>query len=49
MGAIGIGLAFVGYTLGLYGFILLKGYNISFKELWSPTNWPPAPTKPKGK
>jgi hypothetical protein len=47
---IGILLAYGGYTLGFWGYSLVKGYDVSFKEIISPTAyykgaWPP-PTAP---
>jgi hypothetical protein len=38
--AIGIGLVWIAYAAGLYGYCLMKGYNVSAKELMSP-KWPP--------
>src|SRR5215472_5131127 len=48
MVVIGFGLAFVSYTFGLYGWTLVRGYNITLKQLVSPTQfytgkWPPGP------
>lgn len=40
MAAIGIGLVWIGYTVGLYGYCLLRGYNITPKDLLT-QNWPP--------
>jgi len=40
MTGIGIALAFIGYSAGLYGYCLLRGYNITPKDLFS-TTWPP--------
>ncbi len=40
MPAIGIGLVWLAYAGSLYGWILMKGYNVSLKELMSP-RWPP--------
>ncbi len=40
MAAIGIGLIWLGYTVGLYGFCLFKGYDITPKQLLS-QSWPP--------
>lgn len=40
MAALAVGLAFLGYAVGLQGYCLLKGYDIQAKELWSPI-WPP--------
>lgn len=41
MAGIGIALLWAGYTLGLWAFLLIKGYNVSFKQMFS-TTWPPA-------
>ena len=46
MVVIGFGLAFVSYTFGLYGWSLVRGYNLTLKQLISPTSfytgkWPP--------
>jgi hypothetical protein len=46
MVAIGMGLAFVSYSLGLWGYSLVRGYNLSAKQIISPTGpytgkWPP--------
>jgi len=37
--AIGVGLAWAGYTLGIWGFCLVRGYNVSFMQLFKGT-WP---------
>lgn len=42
MAAIGFALLWVGYSIGLYGWILVKGYDINSKDLFSRTQWPPA-------
>ena len=44
--AIGFGLAWVSYSLGLWGYSLIKGYNLGAKQIVSPTGfysgkWPP--------
>jgi hypothetical protein len=46
MPAIGIGVAWFGYSLTLWGFCLIKGYNVRFTELINPVKpysgpWPP--------
>lgn len=44
MVAIGMGLAWAAYTGLLYGYSLLRGYDVSFKAMFSskwPTNLPP--------
>jgi hypothetical protein len=33
---LGMGLAFVGYGVGTWGYVLVKGYNISLREWFSP-------------
>lgn len=40
MTAIGMALVFAGYTVGLYGWILLKGYDIPFTSLFNRQPWP---------
>jgi hypothetical protein len=45
--AIGMGLGWLGYSLGLWGWALLRGYNVTLGQLMSPTHpysgsWPPA-------
>jgi hypothetical protein len=39
MPAIAMGLIWGGYTAGLYGYCLVRGYDISFRQLVSPTAW----------
>lgn len=52
MVAIAMGLLWAGYTGSLWGYCLVKGYNITFKDLVSPTAWysgswpPPTITDP---
>lgn len=41
MAAIGIGIIFLAYSAGLYGYCLIRGYDITLKQLFSKT-WPPA-------
>ncbi len=46
MPAIGMGLGWLGYALGLWGWSLLRGYNVTLGQLMSPTHpyagaWPP--------
>jgi len=31
---VGLGLAFVGYTVGIWGYCLVRGYNVTFPELF---------------
>lgn len=33
---LGFGILWIGYGTGLYGYLLIKGYNISAKQVWSP-------------
>lgn len=42
MTGIGIGLIVAFYSVGLYGYCLVKGYDISYTDLWRPTKpkWP---------
>lgn len=40
MAGLGIALVWLGYSFGLYGYCLLKGYNVTPKQLFS-ANWPP--------
>jgi len=46
MAAIGIGLGWLSYTTILYGYCLFRGYNVTPKELLTPT-WPPTTGKPQ--
>ena len=39
MTAIGMGLAFAAYTLGMWGYCLVRGYNVPFASLFAQT-WP---------
>lgn len=43
MAGLGIGLMWGAYTLGLYGYCLIKGYDITLLQLLKPT-WPPVST-----
>jgi hypothetical protein len=36
-----IGIVWGGYTLGLWGYCMVKNYNVKFKDLMSFTSWPP--------
>ena len=49
MVAIGVGMVWLAYTGGLYGYCLVRGYNVTLKQLLSP-QWPPqvAKTGPQG-
>ena len=44
--AIGYGLAWVSYTLGMKGWALLQGWDISFAQLASPVSWYQGPWPP---
>jgi len=37
--AIGLGAAWVSYTVGLYGYCLVRGYNVRLRDLLG-TTWP---------
>jgi hypothetical protein len=37
--AIGMGLAFGAYAIGLWGYCLTRSYNVTFGDLWGPV-WP---------
>jgi hypothetical protein len=37
--AIGMGLAFGGYVLGIWGYCLVRGYNVPFTSMFG-TTWP---------
>jgi hypothetical protein len=36
---VGLGLCWAGYTLGIWGYCLLQGYNVTFAQLFGAT-WP---------
>jgi hypothetical protein len=45
---LGFGIAWAGYTAGLYGYSLIRGYNLSLAQMVSPVHWyagkwPPQP------
>lgn len=49
---IGLGIVFLSYAAGIWGFCLIRGYNVPFMKLFSP-QWPggkttaaKAPAKP---
>jgi hypothetical protein len=44
MAGIGIALLYLSYSFGLYGYCLLRGYDITVKQLFSST-WPPVSAK----
>lgn len=39
--AIGMAILLMAYSAGLYGYILIRGYNVTPKQLFSFTEWPP--------
>jgi hypothetical protein len=39
MAALGIGLIIVGYGIAFNGYCLIKGYDLTLTQIWSP-NWP---------
>jgi hypothetical protein len=48
MVAVGMALVWAGYSVGLWGWCLIRDYNLTFGQLVSPTHpysgtWPPAP------
>lgn len=46
MPAIGMGVAWLGYSVALYGYCLIKGYDVTFGQLVNPAasvSWPPGP------
>lgn len=43
MVALAVGFAWLGYTYGLYGWCLIKGYDVTLRELMNPATvyqWP---------
>lgn len=40
MAAIGMVMVLAGYSLGLWGYCLIKGYDVSFLQLFK-AEWPP--------
>jgi hypothetical protein len=49
MMAVAVGVAFLGYSVGVWGYCLVRGYDVTFGALWK-TTWPgpaaPASTLP---
>jgi hypothetical protein len=39
MVAIGMGLVFAGYAVGIWGYCLVRGYDVSFANVFAP-QWP---------
>jgi hypothetical protein len=51
--AIGMGMAWVGYSFGLWGYCLIRGFNVKLTDLMNPVHpysgpWPPAQDIPAG-
>jgi len=42
--AIGFGLAWFAYGNAVYAALLITGKNVSYKQVWSLTTWPPKST-----
>lgn len=42
---LGMGLMWAGYAAGLYGWVLIRGYDVSFKQLVAPSGYIKAPLK----
>lgn len=38
---VGLGLVWAGYTVGMWGYCLVRGYNVTFMQLFKPA-WPGA-------
>ena len=38
---VGLGLVLAGYAVGIWGYCLVRGYNVPFLQLWGPV-WPGA-------
>jgi len=36
---VGVGIVFLAYTAGMFGYVLVRGYNVKFTQLFSAT-WP---------
>jgi hypothetical protein len=37
--ALGVGVSFAGFAIAVWGYCLVKGYNVPFSALWK-TTWP---------
>ena len=51
--AIGMGMAWVGYSFGLWGYCLIRGFNVKLTDLMNPVHpysgpWPPQGQIPAG-
>ena len=44
---VGFGILWIGYGAGIYGWSLLRGYDLSFKDVFSPTGWYSGPWPPQ--
>lgn len=44
MAALAIGIVWIGYATGFWGYCLIRGYNVTPKQMLSPS-WPPGSTK----
>jgi hypothetical protein len=44
---IGLGLAWAGYTIGAWGYCLIRGYDVTFMDLFKDT-WPGSAAPAKG-
>lgn len=42
---IGVGITFLAYTTGIWGYCLVRGYNVKFTQLFK-TTWPGAQSGP---
>lgn len=45
MVAVGVGLVFAGYAVGLWGYCLVRGYDVSFRDVFR-TQWQGAQVVP---
>ena len=47
---VAFGFVWLGYSYGLYGYCLVKGYDVTLRQLMNPltlyTQWPPPPLAP---
>jgi hypothetical protein len=47
MVVLGVGLVFTGYSLGLWAYMILRGYNVTLGQLFSTKGPPPATSTAK--
>jgi len=47
MAWIGMAMVWAGYSVGLYGYSLVRGYNLTFPKMLSPTGWYSGPWPPQ--